>query len=86
MPSRDASVVTVLGESVMTDTTEGSRVCRVSDDGCDGPPPARHGEGEEVVARRRSGSRPGSHLLRARARARRVRMRIVGARRVHGIA
>ena len=38
--SRDASVVTVLGESVMndmTDTTGGSRVCRVSDDGCDGP-------------------------------------------------
>ena len=40
--SRDASVVTVLGESVMndmTDTTEGSRVCRVSDDGCGGRVP-----------------------------------------------
>lgn len=26
----------------MTDTTEDSEVSRVSDDGCDGPPPARH--------------------------------------------
>jgi hypothetical protein len=42
--SRDASVVTVLGESVMndmTDTTEGSEVSRVSRDGCDSPPVAR---------------------------------------------
>jgi hypothetical protein len=39
--SRDASVVTLLGESVMndmTDTTEGSEVSRVNRDGCDSHP------------------------------------------------
>jgi hypothetical protein len=41
--SRDASVVTLLGESVMndmTDTTEGSEVSRVNRDGRDAPPRA----------------------------------------------
>jgi hypothetical protein len=43
MPSRDAPVVTVLGENVMTDitdTTGGSQDSRVSGDGCDALPRA----------------------------------------------
>jgi hypothetical protein len=38
--SRDASVVTVLGESVMTDTTDTTEGSEVSRDGCDSPPRA----------------------------------------------